>query len=90
MSELTSSLTDLARFVGKSGFEMESANERGIAMNDVAWRQKRPARQRVSELLAVVLSLSARTRRIVMPKVEIDLDVFSPSGHRAVRIKLPG
>jgi hypothetical protein len=50
---------------------------------------RRPARQRVSDLLSVVLTLSARTRRMVMPKVEVDLDVFAPGGARAVRIYLP-
>jgi hypothetical protein len=85
-----SSLTELARFIGSSGFEMESANARGLAVNDTVRRGKRQGRQRVSELLSVVLTLSARTRRMVMPKVEIDLDVFTPAGGRAVLIKLPG
>ncbi|HWA17943.1 MAG TPA: hypothetical protein VG757_03015 [Devosia sp.] len=86
-----SSLTELARFVGSSGLDMESANARGIAVNgSVLPRGKRQGRQRVSELLSVVLTLSARTRRMVMPKVEIELDVFTPAGGRAVLIKLPG
>jgi hypothetical protein len=86
-----SSLTELARFVGRSGLEIESANARGVAVNETSRRQApKPSRQKVTELLAVVLSLSARTRRLVLPKVEIDLDVFSPGGHRAVRMKLPG
>jgi hypothetical protein len=89
MSEL-SSLTELARFVGSSGLDMESANARGLAVNGaVHGPGKRQSRQRVSELLSVVLTLSARTRRMVMPKVEIDLDVFTPAGGRAVLIKLP-
>ena len=41
-------------------------------------------------LLGVVLTLSARTRRMIMPRVDIDLDVFMPGGQRAVRIMLPG
>jgi hypothetical protein len=40
----------------------------------------------VADLLGAVLALSARTRRMVMPKVEVDLDVFAPGGRRAVRI----
>jgi hypothetical protein len=40
-------------------------------------------------LLGVVLALSARTRRLVLPKVGIDLDVFAPGGRRAVRLILP-
>jgi hypothetical protein len=86
-----SSLTELARFVGSSGLELESANARGAVVNGMTRTGgKRQGRQRVSELLSVVLTLSARTRRVVMPKVEIDLDVFTPTGGRAVLIKLPG
>jgi hypothetical protein len=43
----------------------------------------------VSDLLSVVLTLSARTRRMIMPPVEVDIDVFAPGGQRAVRILLP-
>jgi hypothetical protein len=45
-----------------------------------------PKRRSVSDLLGVVLTLSARTRRMMLPQVTIDLDVFSPSGSRAVRM----
>lgn len=84
MSEL-SSLTELARFVGRSGVIAET-----IAVNDIAGRlPPAPGKQRVSDLLAVVLTLSARTRRMILPKVEVELDVFAPGGHRAVRIALP-
>jgi hypothetical protein len=90
MSEV-SSLTELARFIGNSGVEIESANARGLVVNGIAHSGgKRKPRQKVTELLSVVLSLSARTRRMVMPKVEIELDVFTPGGHRAVLMKLPG
>lgn len=85
-----SSLTELARFVGRSGLEMESANARGVAVNPGNLKTApRPGKPKVADLLGVVLSLSARTRRMVLPKVEIDLDVFSPGGHRAVRMRLP-
>jgi hypothetical protein len=86
----TSSLTELARFIGQSGLiaEDRAANRRTV--NDIVGQYARkPKQQRVSDLLAVVLTLSARTRRVVMPRVEIDLDVFGPGGHRAVRIALP-
>jgi hypothetical protein len=81
-----SSLTELARFVGRSGLITES-----IAVNDIAGRAalQQPGRQRVSDLLAVVLTLSARTRRMILPRVDVELDVFAPGGHRAVRIALP-
>ena len=64
---------------------------RSRAVNDIVGRlsQWRPAPQRVSDLLSVVLTLSARTRRMVMPRAEVDLDVFGPDGERAVRIVQP-
>jgi hypothetical protein len=40
----------------------------------------------IGDLLSVVLALSARTRRVVQPRVTIDLDVFAPGGRRAVRM----
>ena len=82
----TSSLTELARFVGQSQLADASANRK--AVNDIVNHlTRRPAR--VSDLLSVVLTLSARTRRMIMPQVEVDLDVFAPGGQRAVRILLP-
>jgi hypothetical protein len=88
MSEF-SNLSELARFVGQSSLSAR-AGEARMAVNDIVGRMhQRPARQRVSDLLAVVLTLSARTRRMVMPKVEVDLDVFAPGGERAVRMRLP-
>lgn len=87
MSEF-SSLSELARFIGQSS---SSANVGARAVNDVGVRRRpQPAqRQKVSDLLAVVLTLSARTRRMVMPRAEIELDVFAPDGTRAVRMMLP-
>jgi hypothetical protein len=86
MSEF-SSLSELARFLGQSSL---SANAGAKAVNDIAGRmQPAPQRQRVSDLLGVVLTLSARTRRMVLPKAEIELDVFMPGGARAVRMVLP-
>jgi hypothetical protein len=46
-------------------------------------------RRGVGDLLGVVMALSARTRRMLMPHVEIELDVFDPDGLRAVRVTLP-
>ena len=90
MSE-TSSLSELARFIGQSGVIASDAGGNRRAVNDIITHlsQSRPARPRVSDLLGVVLTLSARTRRMIMPRVEIDLDVFMPGGQRAVRILLP-
>ena len=84
----TSSLTELARFVGQSQLVDATANRQ--AVNDIVDHlSRRPAKQRVSDLLSVVLPLSSRTRRMIMPTVEVDLDVFAPGGQRAVRIMLP-
>ena len=90
MSE-TSSLSELARFIGQSGVIASDVGANRRAVNDIILHlsQRKPAKPRVSDLLGVVLTLSARTRRMIMPKVEIDLDVFGPGGHRAARIMLP-
>ncbi len=87
----TSSLSDLARFIGQSGVIASDAGANRRAVNDIIMHlsNRKPAKPKVSELLGVVLTLSARTRRMIMPKVEIDLDVFAPGGVRAVRIMLP-
>ena len=84
-----SSLTDLVRMLGQSSATAQGVGERK-AINDTKGMvtAARP-RQRVSDLLAVVLTLSARTRRMVMPRVEVELDVFAPGGERAVRMLLP-
>jgi hypothetical protein len=91
----TSSLSELARFVGAGrpdkgrsmGGRLTASQRLAAASGEPA--ELRAERRGVSELLGVVLALSARTRRIVMPKVGIDLDVFSPGGRRAVRMILP-
>ena len=90
MSETSSSLSELARFIGRSGVIASDAGANRRAVNDIInhLSQRKPQRQRVSDLLGVVLTLSARTRRMIMPKVDIDLDVFMPGGQRAVRIML--
>jgi len=49
----------------------------------------RPVRHRVSDMLAAVMALSARTRRSACPRVNVDIDVFAPGGQRALRIFLP-
>jgi hypothetical protein len=88
MSEY-SSLSDLARFLGQAPVSGVAEGRR--AVNDSAGRMmaQRPAKQRVSDLLSVVLTLSARTRRMILPKVDVELDVFAPGGERAVRMLLP-
>lgn len=86
----TSSLSELARFVGQSSLASEDAAVRAQAVNAMV-AQFNPSLRRkgISELLGAVMALSARTRRMLMPPVEIDLDVFTPEGTRAVRVTLP-
>ncbi len=84
----TSSLKELARFVGKSSLAAEDTVAQRVAVNAIVARLD-PPRRSVSDLLAAVMALSARTRRMLLPPVEIDLDVFSPEGGRAVRVTLP-
>ena len=87
MSE-TSSLTELARFIGQS--RLSAGDGLGRLNHGQSVKPKlRPQRHSVGELLGVVLALSARTRRGIMPRVDIDIDVFSPTGGRAVKIMLP-
>lgn len=84
----TSSLTELARFVGQSALASEDEPTRQRTINGIVGRLQ-PQRRGVGDLLGVVLVLSARTRRMVLPRIEVDLDVFTPEGQRAARILLP-
>ena len=86
----TSSLSELARFVGQARLNAGELPTRQRTLNALAAGVKaRTQRHGVADLLGVVLVLSARTRRVVLPKVAIDLDVFGPNGGRAVRMLLP-
>jgi hypothetical protein len=86
----TSSLSELARFIGQSRLASEDPVVRRQAISAITSRlNPHPAGRRVGDLLGVVLALSARTRRMVMPAVSVELDVFAPGGGRAVRIMLP-
>jgi hypothetical protein len=85
MSE-RSALSELARFIGQSRLGSDTVGSR-VAVDAIARRlEPRPVRRKVADLLGVVLTLSARSRRTMLPKVDIQLDVFSPDGSRAVRL----
>jgi hypothetical protein len=84
----TSNLTQLARFIGQSALSSDNAVETRRAIGVMA-AALQPMRRSVGDLLGVVLTLSARTRRMALPQVMIDLDVFSPDGVRAVRVMMP-
>lgn len=89
MSDTTSSLTQLAKFIGQSTLTTADPADRNRALAAMAGNLAHKPRRSVGELLGVVLALSARTRRMVLPQVTIDLDVFGPSGSRAVRVLMP-
>ena len=83
----TDALGDLAALVGqpRMASEFETARRRVINGSEIGL-EARPLRRRASDLIGAVLALSARTRRVVQPRVDIDLDVFTPQGQRAVII----
>ena len=83
----TSTLTELANFVGQSRLSSQNALVQRRALSGLTRQYlPRPQRRSVGELLAAVLALSARTRRMLMPRVSVELDVFAPGGARAVRV----
>jgi len=85
MSERTA-LTELASFIGRSALanpDMAARNRVLAGMGDRIMKKRS-----VGDLLGVVLTLSARTRRMVQPPVSIDIDVFAPGGKRALRMSL--
>ena len=84
MSENTA-LTELANFVGRSELASEDMAVRNRALAGITQRML-PKKRGVGDLLGVVLALSARTRRMVLEPVRIDLDVFAPGGSRAVEL----
>lgn len=84
----TSNLSELARFIGQSDLNSADPAVRQRTMSAIAARIM-PKRRTVSDLLGAVLALSARTRRMVLPKVAIDIEVFAPGGGRAVFVRLP-
>jgi len=88
MSDVTP-LSELAGFVGKSPLSARDPITRRAMMNGMVSRlEARPAHRKATDMLGAVLALSARTRRMVQPRVNIDLDVFLPDGRRAVKVSL--
>ena len=84
MSERTA-LTELANFVGRSSLLNEEMAARNRVLAGITGRMA-PRKRSVSELLGVVMVLSARTRRMVQEPVSVDIDVFAPGGARALRM----
>lgn len=90
MSE-NKALTQLANFRASSPLASDDRAACDEALRQLvrSFEPTRPVRRRVADLLSVVLALSARTRRMVLPRVKVDVDVFSPGGARAVRVYFP-
>jgi len=88
----TSTLSDLANFVAQNERKLQNNKSPDKTAFWHAYRQvseaahKRPPASRVTDLLGMVMTLSSRTRRVVAPRVAVELDVFAPNGNRAVRL----
>ncbi|RYE55944.1 MAG: hypothetical protein EOP20_09595 [Hyphomicrobiales bacterium] len=87
MSE-RNSLVELANFIGRSPLASPDMSARNKALSGMTDRILPRQRRSVGDLMNVVLTLSARTRRMVQEPVNIDIDVFAPGGKRAVLMKL--
>jgi len=86
-----STLSDLANFVARNERKLQDKspdkNAFWHAYHQVSQTaRKRPSASRVTDLLGIVMALSARTRRVVAPRAIVELDVFAPNGKRAVRL----
>jgi len=84
-------LRDLREFAPDSTLASNDALRANAALWAMAraLAPSRPVRQRVSDMVAVFMAMTARTRRTAHPRVNVDIDVFAPGGQRALRIFLP-
>lgn len=85
MSE-RNALIELANFIGRSPLASPDMGVRNKALSGMTDRILPKQRRSVGDLLSVVMTLSARTRRMVQEPVHVDIDVFAPGGKRAVRM----
>lgn len=79
-------LIELAGFIGKSPLASPDMSVRNRALSGITERILPRQRRSVGDLLGVVMTLSARTRRLAQDPVHVELDVFAPGGRRAVRM----
>lgn len=88
MSDMNT-LSELAHFIAKSPLASEDAVVRHSAVNAIRSNLlPQTPKRKVVDLLGTVMALSARTRRVVQPKAEVELDVFAPNSRRAVVMTL--
>jgi len=81
-------LVELANFIGRSPLASPDMKARNRALTGITERMLPRQKRSVGDLLAVVMTLSARTRRMAQDPVRVELDVFSPGGKRAIRLTL--
>ncbi len=86
MSE-NKALSELVNFIAKSPLASENDIERRSALSSISKNiSPIPIQKKVTKLFDAIIILSARSKRIMMPKVQIDIDVFTPNSKRAVKI----
>jgi hypothetical protein len=82
-------LVELANFIGRSPLASPDMKMRNQALAGMTNRMLPRQKRSVGDLLAVVMALSARTRRLSQPVAQVEIDVFAPGGARALRLTLP-
>ncbi len=87
MSERTA-LVELANFIGRSPLASSDPSVRNRALSGMTQRMLPRQRRSVGDLLAVVMTLSARTRRMAQEPAQVEIDVFAPGGKRAIVLTL--
>ncbi|WIY54407.1 hypothetical protein O9Z70_07775 [Devosia sp. YIM 151766] len=83
-----SALVELASFIGRSPLASPDPAMRNRALAGMTERMLPRQRRSVGDLLAVVMTLSARTRRMAQEPAQVEIDVFAPGGKRAIRLSL--
>ncbi|ODT68609.1 MAG: hypothetical protein ABS75_19800 [Pelagibacterium sp. SCN 63-23] len=83
-------LVELAGFIGRSPLASPDMKVRNRALSGMTERLLPRQKRSVGDLLAVVMTLSARTRRMAQNPVHVEVDVFAPGGKRALRLNLGG
>ncbi|MFC3706076.1 hypothetical protein ACFOOL_15085 [Devosia honganensis] len=83
-------LVELAGFIGRSPLASPDMKIRNRALGGMAERLLPRQKRSVGDLLGVVMTLSARTRRMAQDPVSVEIDVFAPGGKRALRLMLGG
>lgn len=87
MSDRTA-LVELANFIGRSPLASTDMKVRNRALSGMSERMLPRQRRSVGDLLAVVMTLSARTRRMAQEPAQVEIDVFAPGGKRAIILTL--